>query len=148
MGVLGTGTTQKRGVLGTGTSRKRGVLRTGLVKRVILINQAAQNPLLWAYLLITLTFSCQHDQLVGVYSDRQKRGVLGTGQIKQGNSVARDLARTNSETNTTIVCICIGYRFPLSRSTIWGNHLPVNFMLNFPTCTRVYLRFGKTTCPI
>ena len=27
----------------------------------------------------------------------------------------------------------IGYRFPLSLSTIWGNHLPVNFMLKFPT---------------
>ena len=27
-----------------------------------------------------------------------------------------------------------GYRFPLSLSTIWGNHLPVNFMLKFPTC--------------
>ena len=31
-------------------------------------------------------------------------------------------------------CIYIGYRFPLSLSTIWGNHLPVNFMLKFPTC--------------
>ena len=47
-----------------------------------------------AYLLITLTFSCQYDQLVGVYSDRlknrglrhgsvQKRGVLGTGQARK-----------------------------------------------------------------
>ena len=47
-----------------------------------------------AYSLITLTFSCQHDQLVGVYSDRlqnrglrhgsgQKRGVLGTGQARK-----------------------------------------------------------------
>ena len=26
----------------------------------------------------------------------------------------------------------IGYRFPLSLSTIWGNHLPFNFMLKFP----------------
>ena len=30
--------------------------------------------------------------------------------------------------------IYIGYRFLLSLSTIWGNHLPVNFMLKFPTC--------------
>ena len=30
--------------------------------------------------------------------------------------------------------IYIGYRFPLSLSTIWGNHLPVHFMLKFPTC--------------
>ena len=28
-----------------------------------------------------------------------------------------------------------GYRFPLSLSTIWGNHLPFNFMLKFPTHT-------------
>ena len=26
----------------------------------------------------------------------------------------------------------IGYRFPLSLYTIWGNHLPFNFMLKFP----------------
>ena len=26
----------------------------------------------------------------------------------------------------------IGYRFPLSLPTIWGNHLPFNFMLKFP----------------
>ena len=57
---------------------------------------------------------------------------------KQGNSVARDLPRTGSKTNTTIFVIYIYildiYRFPLSISTIWGNHLPVNFMLKFPTC--------------
>ena len=54
---------------------------------------------------------------------------------EQGNSVARDLPRTGSETNTTIFVIYryIGYRFPLSLSTIWGNHLPVNFMFKFPT---------------
>ena len=34
-----------------------------------------------------------------------------------------------------LLYIYIGYRFPLSLSTIWGNHLPVNFMLKFPTCT-------------
>ena len=33
-----------------------------------------------------------------------------------------------------LLYIYIGYRFPLSISTIWGNHLPVNFMLKFPTC--------------
>ena len=93
-GVLGTGTSRKRGVLGTGTSRKRGVLRTGLVKNTILVTDVAQKGVLGAYLLITLTFSCQHDQLVGVYSDRlknrslrhgsgQKRGVLGTGQARK-----------------------------------------------------------------
>ena len=89
-GVLGTGTTQKRGVLGTGTSRKGGLRHEHESKKGGLKN--------WSYLLITLTFSCQHDQLVGVYSDRlknrglrhgsgQKRGVLGTGQArKKGGS--------------------------------------------------------------
>ena len=59
---------------------------------------------------------------------------------KQGNSVARDLPRTGSETNTTIfvIYIYIGYRFPLSLSTIWGNHLPVNVMFKFPTCIYIY----------
>ena len=33
-----------------------------------------------------------------------------------------------------LLYIYIGYRFPLSLSTIWGNHLPVNFMFKFPTC--------------
>ena len=63
----------------------------------------------------------------------------------------RQLGRPRSPANNfrnehhNVVYIYIGYRFPLSLSTIWGNHLPVNFMLNFPTCTGVYLRFGKTT---
>ena len=40
-------------------------------------------------------------------------------QNKQGNSVARDLPPTGSEANTTIcLFIHIGYRFPLSLSTI------------------------------
>ena len=93
-GVLGTGTSRKGGVLGTGTSRKRGVLRTGLVKKTILVTDVAQKEVLGAYLLITLTFSCQHDQLVGFYSDRLKNrglrhgsglksGVLGTGQARK-----------------------------------------------------------------
>ena len=60
-GVLGTGTTPKRGVLGmglfgTGTSRKRGVLRTGLVKKTILITDVAQKGGLGVYLLIIFTF--------------------------------------------------------------------------------------------
>ena len=57
-------------------------------------------------------------------------GVEVLVSIKQGNSVTRDLPPTGSEANTTIfLYIYIGYRFPLSLSTIWGNHLPVNFML-------------------
>ena len=86
-GGLRHGHEWKKGVLGTGTSRKRG-------KKTILVTDVAQKGVLGAYLLITLTFSCQHDQLVGVYSDRlknrglrhgsgQKRGVLGTGQARK-----------------------------------------------------------------
>ena len=39
----------------------------------------------------------------------------------------------------------IGYRFPLSLSTIWGNHLLFNFMLKFPISTiwRNHLPFNK-----
>ena len=61
--------------------------------------------------------------------------------VKQGNSVARDLPRTGSETNTTIFVIYIldidshcpyllsgettfQLKFPIS--TIWRNHLPFN----------------------
>ena len=40
--------------------------------------------------------------------------------IKQGNSVTRDLPPTGSEANTTICFfIYIGYRFPLSLYTIF-----------------------------
>ena len=47
-------------------------------------------------------------------------------RIQQGNSVARDLPRTGSETNTTIFVI---YILDIdSHCTIWGNHLQVNFM--------------------
>ena len=46
--------------------------------------------------------------------------ILWTKFEKQGNSVARDLPRTGSETNTLhvipYIMTCI--------STIWGNHLP------------------------
>ena len=45
--------------------------------------------------------------------------------MKQGNSVARDLPPTGSEANTTIFVLYIGSRFPLSLSTIWGNHFHV-----------------------
>ena len=64
-GGLRHGHESKKGVLGTGTSRKRRVSRTGLVKKTILVTDVAQRGVLGAYLLITLTFSCQHDQLVG-----------------------------------------------------------------------------------
>ena len=62
-----------------------GVLRTGLVKKTILVTDVAQKRVLGTYLLITLTFSYQHDQLVGVYSDRLKnRGLRhGLGQKRR-----------------------------------------------------------------
>ena len=62
-----------------------GISRTGLVKKTILVTDVAQKGVLGAYLLITLTFSCQHDQLV----DRLKKRVLGTVQIKKEGSYAR-----------------------------------------------------------
>ena len=49
--------------------------------------------------------------------------------VEQGNSVARDLPPTGSEANTTILQVnrgYNGYRFQLSLSTIWRNHLPFN----------------------
>ena len=121
-GGLRHGHESKKGVLGTGTSRKRGVLRTGLVKKTILVTDVAQRGVLGAYLLITLTFSCQHDQLVGVYSDRlknrglrhgsgQKRGVLGTGQarkkggLRHGSGQKRGVF-TAAHTCTGHICEC------------------------------------------
>ena len=43
-----------------------------------------------AYLFIIFTFTCQHDQLVGVCSGRLKKGVLGAGlraQLEKGGGV-------------------------------------------------------------
>ena len=71
---------------------------------------------------MTLTFSCQHDQLVGVYSDRlkkrglkhgsgQKRGVLGTGHTKKngvlgtGHLIKRGVF-TAAHTCTGHICEC------------------------------------------
>ena len=74
-GVLGTGTSRKGGgVLGTDTSRKRGVLVTDVAQKGVLGSSFINYPYF---------FSCQHDQLVGVCSDRLKRGVLGTGQARK-----------------------------------------------------------------
>ena len=68
-GVLGTGTIRKRGVLGTGTAREKGGLKNWSCEKTILLTDVAQKSFLGAYLLITFTFSCQHDQLVGVYCE-------------------------------------------------------------------------------
>ena len=57
-----------------------GISRTGLVKKTILVTAVAQKGVLGAYLLITLTFSCQHDQLV----DRLKKRGLRHGSGKKG----------------------------------------------------------------
>ena len=52
-----------------------------------MVTDVAQKGVLGAYSLITLTFSCQHDQLMGVYSDRLKKGGLrhGSGSKKGGS---------------------------------------------------------------
>ena len=60
----------KKGVLDTDTTPKRGVLGKSRKKRGG-----------------SLLFSCQHDQLVGVYSvtfDRLQRVFLGKGQARKG----------------------------------------------------------------
>ena len=57
-----------------------------------------------------------------------RRGALqyipGLRRRREITRETRQLGRPRSPAN----------RFPLSLSTIWGNHLPVNFMLKFPTC--------------
>ena len=73
----------EKGGLRHGHESKKG----GLVKKTILVTDVAQKGVLGAYLLITLTFSCQHDQLVGVYSDRLKnRGLRHGSGSKKGGS--------------------------------------------------------------
>ena len=67
---------------------------------------------LGAYLFIIFTFTCQHDQLVGVCSGRLKKGglrcgsnskkgggVLGAGQVKKG-------VFTAAHTYTEHICQC------------------------------------------
>ena len=83
-GVFKARTQPKKGSLRHVHESKRGggggggVSRTGLVKKTILVTDVAQKGVL----LITLTFSCQHDQLV----DRlKKRGLRpGSGKKKRG----------------------------------------------------------------
>ena len=122
-GGLRHGYNPKKGGLRHGREwEKGGVLRTGLVKKTIFVTDVAQKGVLGAYLLITLTFSCQHDQLVGVYSDRlknrslrhgsgQKRGVLGTGQarkkwgLRHGSGQKRGVF-TAAHTCTGHICEC------------------------------------------
>ena len=73
-------------------------------------------------MLITLTFSCQHDQLVGVHSDRLKnwcprhgsgkKGVLGTGQarkkggLRHGSGQKRGGLYCGTYTCTGHICEC------------------------------------------
>ena len=65
------------------------VLRTGLVKKRILVTDVAQRGFFGAYLLITFTFSCQHDQLVGVCSDIVKKRDLRHGSGSEKGSPSR-----------------------------------------------------------
>ena len=81
----------------------------------------------WAYLAFQLS---SHPYLCTCetrkQSDKNFLSLNPKYEKKQGNSVARDLPRTGSETNTTIFVI---YILDIdSHCTIWGNHLPVNFM--------------------
>ena len=83
------------------------------------------------YMLLSLTrlFGGEQSQMCSTVALNQ-----------QGNSITRDLLPTNSEANTTILCIYIlDNRFPMSLSTIWGNHLPFNFILKFPTTVKPFI---------
>ena len=59
----------ERDVLGTGTQLGKrvgeGLKNWPCKKKRTLVTDVAQKGFLGAYLLITFTFSCQHDQLVG-----------------------------------------------------------------------------------
>ena len=73
----------------------------------------------------TTTFLHAHSWLNWVDEDDDEEDTRYIKKItsKQGNSVTRDLPPTGLEANTTIIYIYIGYRFPMSLYTIWGNHL-------------------------
>ena len=62
----------------------------------------------------------------------QSKMAAGGNFVKKIQNKARQ--QVQKLTPQFLLYIYIGYRFPLSLSTIWGNHLPVNFMLKFPTC--------------
>ena len=68
--------------------------------------------------------------------------------IKQGNSIARDLPRTGSDTNTTIVVIPV-YILDIDSHCPYLLSGETTFQLT--SCSNslhVYLRFGETTSPI
>ena len=71
-----------------------------------------------------------------------------TTKTKQGNSVARDLPRTGSETNTTIFVI---YIYILDIDSHCPYLLSGETTFQLTSCSNslhVYLRFGETTSPI
>ena len=71
---------------------------------------------------------------------------ISENRRKQGNSVARDLPRTGSETNTTIFVIYI-----LDIDSHCPYLLSGETTFQLTSCSNslhVYLRFGETTSPI
>ena len=70
-------------------NRKNGGLRCVYnPKKGAFITEVAQKGVLGAYLFIIFTFTCQHDQLVGVCSGRLKKGDLRCGSnSKKGGGV-------------------------------------------------------------
>ena len=64
-----------------------------MYKKTILVTDVAQKGVLGAYLLISLTFSCQHDQLVGFTLTDLKIGVLGTDQVQKNGVLGTGQAR-------------------------------------------------------
>ena len=67
-----------------------------------------------------------------IFGNHMGSSIPGPKKLNQLFLITRQLGRpryppTGSEANTAFfVYIYIGYRFPLSPSTIWGNHLPFN----------------------
>ena len=62
------------GALGASTTRKKGEFGTGFVKGRVSGIEVGQKGVLGTYLFIIFTFTCQHDQLMGVCSGRLKKG--------------------------------------------------------------------------
>ena len=122
-GVLGTGTTPEGGRgLRHGHESKRGchknrhspekrggVLRTYLVQTNILVTDVAQKGVLGSLFInyIPSPFSCQHDQLVWVCSDRLKMRGLGHGSGSKGGGGA--YARVRTKRGSTAAHTCNGH---------------------------------------
>ena len=92
-------------------------------------------------------FNHGHSQFTAEQRYCMVKANLHTNNIyKQGNSVAQDLPRTGSETNTTI---CVIYILDIDSQCPYLLSGETTFQLT--SCydsLHVYLQFGETTSPI